>query len=178
MHSRPYKVSFEISKNIIHLKSDSSSPKSQLTKLQQSVDIQFRNKVRSTAGSLSPQSVHKSHKDMAKPPTPWAIRRSWHGAGIISSYGGDFFWRAWFVSQERHISRSRRFQRISNYLSQKEDQRWAPAVNSVWCLRQPLIGVRKSASLAIISKQEKSKALCDSRFSPEVTVDHVEKNVK
>jgi hypothetical protein len=70
MHSRPYKISFGLSNDIIHLKSDFSSPKSQLTKLQQSVDIQFRNKDRSTAGSLSPQSVHKSHKDVARTPSP------------------------------------------------------------------------------------------------------------
>jgi hypothetical protein len=44
--------------------------------------------------------------------------------------------------------------------------------------RQPLIGMRNSVSLPIISKRERYKALFVSRFSPEVTVDDVEKFLK
>jgi hypothetical protein len=53
-----------------------------------------------------------------------------------------------------------------------------PSVNTVRHRRQPLIGVRNSASLPIVSKRERSKALFVSRFSPEVTVADVEKSLK
>jgi hypothetical protein len=44
--------------------------------------------------------------------------------------------------------------------------------------RQPLVGVRNSASLPIISGKERFKALFVSRFSPEITADDVEKCLK
>jgi hypothetical protein len=53
-----------------------------------------------------------------------------------------------------------------------------PSVNTVRHRRQPLIGVRNSASLPIVSKRERSKALFVSRFSPEVTAADVEKSLK
>jgi hypothetical protein len=53
-----------------------------------------------------------------------------------------------------------------------------PSVNTVRQSRQPLIGVRNSASLPIVSKRERSKALFVSRFSPEVTATDVEKSLK
>jgi predicted HicB family RNase H-like nuclease len=43
--------------------------------------------------------------------------------------------------------------------------------------RQPLIGVRNSPLLPIISKQARYKALFVSRFSPEVSTDDVEKSL-
>jgi hypothetical protein len=53
-----------------------------------------------------------------------------------------------------------------------------PSVNTVRQRRQPLIGVRNSASLPIVSKRERSKALVVSRFSPEVTAAVIEKSLK
>jgi hypothetical protein len=50
-----------------------------------------------------------------------------------------------------------------------------PTVNTVRQHRRPLIGVRNSASLPIVSKRERSKALFVSQFSPEVTAADVEK---
>jgi hypothetical protein len=117
MRSRPYKISFGLSKDVIRLKSDSSSTKSQLTKLQQSVDIQFKNKDCSTAGSLSPQSVRNSHKDVARTPPPPSTAGSLHAANMahisLLPAAGTFAGRAWFVSQVRHISRSRSFQSLT-----------------------------------------------------------------
>jgi hypothetical protein len=53
-----------------------------------------------------------------------------------------------------------------------------PPVNTVRHTRQPLIAVRDSASLPIVSKRERSKALFVSRFSPEVMAADVEKSLK
>jgi hypothetical protein len=53
-----------------------------------------------------------------------------------------------------------------------------PSVNTVRHRRQPLIGVRNSVSLPIVSKRERSKALVVSKFSPEVTAADVEKSLK
>jgi hypothetical protein len=44
--------------------------------------------------------------------------------------------------------------------------------------RQPLIGVRNCVSLPVVSKKERSKALCASRFSPEVTTVDIEESLK
>jgi hypothetical protein len=54
----------------------------------------------------------------------------------------------------------------------------APSVNTVRQRRQPLIGMRISASLPIISKRKRPKALVVSRISPEVTAADVEKSLK
>jgi hypothetical protein len=54
----------------------------------------------------------------------------------------------------------------------------APAVITVKHCRQPLIGVRNSISLSVISKKERFKTFFVSRFSPEVTADDVEKTLK
>jgi hypothetical protein len=53
-----------------------------------------------------------------------------------------------------------------------------PSVNTGRQRRRPLIGVRSSASLPIVSKRERFKALFVSRFSPEVTAHDVEKSLK
>jgi hypothetical protein len=52
----------------------------------------------------------------------------------------------------------------------------APAV--IKHCRQPLIGVRNSVSVPIISNNERFKALFISRFSPEVTAEDFEKSHK
>jgi hypothetical protein len=54
----------------------------------------------------------------------------------------------------------------------------APEVITVKHRRQPLVGVRNSASVPISSKEERFKALFMSRFSPEVIADNVEKSLK
>jgi hypothetical protein len=53
-----------------------------------------------------------------------------------------------------------------------------PSVNTVRHRRQPLIGVRNSASLPIVSKRERCKALFVSIFIPEVTAADVGKSLK
>lgn len=53
-----------------------------------------------------------------------------------------------------------------------------PVVHATKQRRQPLIGVRNSASLPVISKKERSKALFVSRFSPEVTTSDIEASLK
>jgi hypothetical protein len=52
------------------------------------------------------------------------------------------------------------------------------AVKNVIQRRQPLIGVRNSLSLPVITKNERSKALFVSRLSPEVTADDVHRSLK
>jgi hypothetical protein len=54
----------------------------------------------------------------------------------------------------------------------------APAVITVEDRRQPLVGLRNSASLPINSKRERLKARFFTRFSPEVTADYVKKALK
>jgi hypothetical protein len=49
-----------------------------------------------------------------------------------------------------------------------------PVVNTAKPRRQPLIGVRNSASLPTVLKKERTKALFVSRFCPVVTADDVE----
>ncbi|PNF43161.1 hypothetical protein B7P43_G17207 [Cryptotermes secundus] len=51
-------------------------------------------------------------------------------------------------------------------------------VNKVKLRRQPLISISNSQSLPVVKKAERSKALFDSRFSPEVTADDVHKSLK
>jgi hypothetical protein len=53
-----------------------------------------------------------------------------------------------------------------------------PSVNTEIHQRQPLIGMRNSVSLPIVSKRERSKALFVSTFSPEVKAADVEKSLK
>jgi hypothetical protein len=62
-------------------------------------------------------------------------------------------------------------------VSRKKKPTAAPEVNIVKH-RQPLIRVRNSASLPIILKKERSKAIFVSRFCPKVTADEVEKSLK
>jgi hypothetical protein len=54
----------------------------------------------------------------------------------------------------------------------------APAVITVTHRRQPLVGARNSASLPVITKEQRFRAPSFSRFSPEVTADDVEKSLK
>jgi hypothetical protein len=53
-----------------------------------------------------------------------------------------------------------------------------PLVITLIYSRQPLLGVRKSASLPIISKKEMIKALLVSSFIPPVTAQNIEKFLK
>jgi hypothetical protein len=57
----------------------------------------------------------------------------------------------------------------------------APAtipVNAIKLRRQPFTGVRNSATLPIVSRKERSKALFVSRFSPEVSASDIENSLK
>jgi hypothetical protein len=53
-----------------------------------------------------------------------------------------------------------------------------PSVNTVKQRRQPLIGVRTSASLPVVLRKERSKTLFVSRFNPEVLAVDIEKSFK
>ncbi|KDR12811.1 hypothetical protein L798_13273 [Zootermopsis nevadensis] len=60
----------------------------------------------------------------------------------------------------------------------KKSSSGMPSANIVKQRRQPLLGVRNSASLPIDSKMVRSKALFVSRFSPEATAADVDKSLK
>jgi hypothetical protein len=59
----------KLSEDVTQFKSDNASLKLQLTKSQQSLDIESINKDHSAAGSLPPQSVSKAHKEVTRNPS-------------------------------------------------------------------------------------------------------------
>jgi hypothetical protein len=171
----------KLNEDVTHLKNDNTSLKLQLSELKESMGTQPRIIDHATAGSMSPQPILK---DVPKkhPVTSTAVFPSLSASSVpVSSTSAD----ARVLSYRDVVSAglpsvtavpadSDGFVPISRKKKPTAD----PALISIKPRCQPLFGVCNSATLPIVSKKERSKALFVSRFCPEVSADNVEKSLK
>jgi hypothetical protein len=171
----------KLNEDVTHLKNDNTYLKLQLSELKESMGTQPRIIDHATAGSMSPQPILKNVPK--KHPVTSAVVFSSLSVSSVPAAGTSA--DAGVLSYKDVVSAdlpsatavpadSDGFVPVSSKKKPTVD----PAVNSIKPRHQPLFRVRNSATLPIVSKKERSKALFVSRFCPEVSADDVEKSLK
>ncbi|KDR11797.1 hypothetical protein L798_14176 [Zootermopsis nevadensis] len=159
---------FKLSEDVQLLRKDNEYWKNHLSKLASSAPTPAAPATKSSIQGTTPL-VHNDPAHKAKDAVPCS-------ASTVADAGSKSYKDVLSAGLKPKVSSvdTEGFTTVSH---KKKPSSGTPSANTIRQRRQPL-GVRNSASVPIVSKSERSKALFVSRFSPEVTAADVDKPLK